>query len=494
MTRPTQTGVAILVLLAALAVDVWFIRRSEPHSVAEFSPFTTKLGKEQLILSSPVSQGGPLLSHEGGRNEVVDIFFDKGIVSPKTAQLLRQESWAQSTEPQAISYTTLDSPQAHGASCRTFVDIELENAKASEIRLFQLGLPGGKEHREIAVSPVGSRLVVDFHTAADNPTELDQPGCHKLLQVGPGQIPLVGIPLQILTEADSSVRLKFMPGSSASIGDGSQGLYEPFQAMNLRAPRVRVSPIDSPQALRMVETTDNRPSITIDDLLIGSDEFQTGLSGVGMVTVNGRLVGPTLSEWVSASYGRAALVAFLNLVVVCGILFFDRRGRRASERTTPGGEKIVPEPPPEGLRVFLCHCSEDKAAVRQLHQQLKADGFRPWLDEQNIPPGQLWDDEIQQGLRDSHAIVVCLSKVFGHKEGFVNRELHYALEIALEKPEGAIFLIPLRLEDCEMPARLRPWQWIDLFSPGGYEKLKSALHERARQLGIELMSCKVASA
>ena len=485
MTRTLQMGMAMLSLTVALVVDVWLMRRAEPHSVAEFSPFTAKLGKEELILSDPMSQEGPLLSHQGGKNEIVDVVFDRGSLSAQTAQLFRQEAWAQSKEIQTISYTTLDSPQTGAAPCRTFVDIHLESPKAAEIRLFQQGSPGGEAHREIALRPAGSRLLVDLQTAPDNPEELNQPGCRKLLQVGPGRIPLLGIPLQILAENNSAVRLKFMPSSSAAIWKGGKkGFFEPFEAINLRASRARVSPIDSPQVLRMVSTTDGRPSINIDDLLIGSDEFRAALSGVGMVTVDGRLVGPTFSEWISASYLRTGVVVFLNLLLACAAVALGRPKRplRPSERL------ILPLPPgvpADGLRVFLCHCSEDKLRVRQLYEQLNSDGFQPWLDEREISPATLWDDEIQEALHRSHAIVVCLSEIFVRKAGFVQKELHYALDIALEQPEGAKFLIPVRLEDCEIPSGLRRYQWINLFDAGGYEKLKTTLSQRARQVGIE---------
>ncbi len=37
------------------------------------------------------------------------------------------------------------------------------------------------------------------------------------------------------------------------------------------------------------------------------------------------------------------------------------------------------------------------------------------------------------------------------------------LDIADEQPEGAIYLIPLRLEKCDIPKRLGRWQYVDLF-------------------------------
>jgi hypothetical protein len=484
MNRSARAIAAFVIVVLALTADVWLIRRPEPHSVAEFSPFTTALGREELILKGPMSPAGPLLSHQGGKNEVVDIFFEKGILSDPTRKLLGTSPIAKSAAPQLISYTTLDSPPTGGAPCRTFVNIDLENAKASELHLSQRGLAGGERHREIEVESVGAPLAVSFQTMADDPAQLNQPGCRKLLQVGDSQVPLVGIPLKILADTGSSVRLKFMPASPAPIWKGARGLFEPFQSVDLRVQRVLVSPLGSQQEKRKVDATGGRPSINIENLLIGSNELQAALSGVGMVAIDGRAVGPTLTEWLSASYLRTAIVAFLNLLICWGALLVVTWRRPPISLPKPLGAGIT-LPHSQGLSVFLCHCSENKPAVRQLKQQLEVAGFSPWLDEEDIGPARLWGDEILQGLQDSQAIIVCLSQVFVHKEGFVQKELHFALEIAREKPDGAVFLIPVRLEECEIPRRLSAWQRIDLFKAGGDEKLKAALHERARQLGIE---------
>jgi len=482
MNTTLRRIVALAVLFLAVGADFWLIRRPEPHSVAEFSPFKTKLGREELILQAPVSPDGPLLSHQGGKNEVVEVFFEKGIVSEQTRALLGPLPILHNRTPQAISYTTLDSPQSEGATCRTFVNIDLENAREPELRLFQRGVAGGEQHREIEVEAIGSSLSVSFQTMADNPAQLNQRGCRKLLQIGNGQVPLAGIPLKIQAGIGSSVRLKFMPASPAPIWKGGRGLFEPFQSITLLAPRVLVRPIDSPQEMRKVDTTVGRQPINIDNLLIGSDELQVGLSGVGMVVIDGHAVGPTLTEWLSASFSRSAIAAFLNLLVLCGAWLF---ARPRIPGWIPGDRNHILGATRNGLSVFLCHCSENKPVVRKLKQQLESEAFNPWLDEEDIGPARIWDDEIQQALRKSQAIVVCLSQVFAHKEGFVQRELHYALEVAREKPEGTVFLIPVRLEECEIPRRLNTWQCIDLFEPGGYEKLKAALYERARQLGIQ---------
>lgn len=134
------------------------------------------------------------------------------------------------------------------------------------------------------------------------------------------------------------------------------------------------------------------------------------------------------------------------------------------------------------LQVFVCHSSGDKEAVRSLHSRLKADGFAPWLDEENILPGMDWDSEIRQAVRVSHVVVVCLSRSSITKEGYVQKEIKFALDVADEKPPGTIFLIPARLELCDVPARLRGWQWVDLFDSRGYERLVAALEKRHAQV------------
>jgi ribosomal protein L40E len=127
------------------------------------------------------------------------------------------------------------------------------------------------------------------------------------------------------------------------------------------------------------------------------------------------------------------------------------------------------------LRVFLCHCSEDKPQVHRLYKRLKAGGLAPWYDEEDILPGQDWDLAIRQALRSCDIVLVCLSARAVSKVGYIQREISNVLEIASEQPEGSIFLIPARLENCNVPDRLSKFQWVDLFTDTGYQRLMRAL-------------------
>jgi anti-anti-sigma factor len=145
-----------------------------------------------------------------------------------------------------------------------------------------------------------------------------------------------------------------------------------------------------------------------------------------------------------------------------------------------------PPAPTDGrsrLRVFLCHSSADKAAVRVLHKRLLSVGAQPWLDETDLLPGQVWEREIPAAVQRSDAVLVCLSSTSIGKTGYLQREIKYALDAAEEQSDDSIFLIPGRLEPCEVPERLRRWQWVDLFAADGYDRLVTALQARALALG-----------
>ncbi len=140
---------------------------------------------------------------------------------------------------------------------------------------------------------------------------------------------------------------------------------------------------------------------------------------------------------------------------------------------------------PRPLRVFLCHAKEDKSAIRNLYKSLQSQPWiEPWLDEVNLLPGMDWEVEIFKALRDADAILVCLSKESVAKEGYVHKEFKRALDFAEEKPDGTIYIIPLRLDDCKPPLKFQQWQWADYFQPDAQKKLLQSLYLRAGSLGI----------
>ena len=138
-------------------------------------------------------------------------------------------------------------------------------------------------------------------------------------------------------------------------------------------------------------------------------------------------------------------------------------------------------PDGESSRVFLCHSSTDKPAVRQLDRRLRADGIATWLDERDLVAGEDWDHAIRQAVREAKVVLVCLSRASVTRAGYLQKEIRHVLDVADEQPDGRIFVIPVRLEDCDVPGRLQRWHWVDLYKRGGYRRVITALgHARER--------------
>jgi hypothetical protein len=128
-------------------------------------------------------------------------------------------------------------------------------------------------------------------------------------------------------------------------------------------------------------------------------------------------------------------------------------------------------------QVFLTYAHSDKKAVCQIYHRLIRNQINTWLDEKELLPGQNWKHEIRQAILRSKIVIVCLSKQFNKQGGFRHEELQIALEKARSFPDGEIFIIPARLEKCDLPEPLRQWQCVDLFKADGFKKLLCALKE-----------------
>ncbi len=125
--------------------------------------------------------------------------------------------------------------------------------------------------------------------------------------------------------------------------------------------------------------------------------------------------------------------------------------------------------------VFLVHAHSDKEAVHKLYTRLIKDGVHAWLDAENLQPGQDWQNEIRKALLKSDAVIVCLSRGFDQQRGYRHEELKIALAKAKLLTDDDVFIIPVRLEKCDMPEALRHLHRVDLFEAGGYKKLIHAL-------------------
>jgi TIR domain len=135
------------------------------------------------------------------------------------------------------------------------------------------------------------------------------------------------------------------------------------------------------------------------------------------------------------------------------------------------------------VRIFISYAREDEARVKQLYQRLADAGFQPWLDREHIIPGMKWEPVIKKALKQSDFVLVCLSATSINKRGFLQREIKQALEQAEEKLDHDVYLIPARMDDCEVPDALSELQLVDLFEDDGWRLLLKAIEYGLKQRG-----------
>ncbi len=131
--------------------------------------------------------------------------------------------------------------------------------------------------------------------------------------------------------------------------------------------------------------------------------------------------------------------------------------------------------------VFLSHSSIDKPRVARLAERLTAAGFRVWVAPTSIALGQDVYTEIEDGLERSRVLILCMSKAAFESE-WVRLERNTA---TFRDPgnQDRRFL-PLRLDDCQIPATLRRLQFIDWRheSEAAWQQLLATLRSESGRL------------
>jgi len=149
---------------------------------------------------------------------------------------------------------------------------------------------------------------------------------------------------------------------------------------------------------------------------------------------------------------------------------------KAAERLLSGagsGESL----PSTSRQLFLSYANEDESQARELYNRLKERGHKPWMDKHDLLPGQEWELEIRRAIQNADFFIALMSRDSVTKKGFVQKEIRYALDVLGEIPPGRIYLIPIRLNACDVPDSIKRLHWIDLQEKEGYSKLCRAIEE-----------------
>jgi hypothetical protein len=102
------------------------------------------------------------------------------------------------------------------------------------------------------------------------------------------------------------------------------------------------------------------------------------------------------------------------------------------------------------------------------------------MDVQNLLPGEQWDQVIRKNIRQAEFVLLFMSKNSLSKRGYVQREFKIALHNLEKIPEGKVFIIPVRLDDSQIPYDLSHIHHIDLFKKEGWKLLVDTLRSKIK--------------
>ena len=109
------------------------------------------------------------------------------------------------------------------------------------------------------------------------------------------------------------------------------------------------------------------------------------------------------------------------------------------------------------MHVFLSHNHRDKDVATPLAAQLRLVGVDVWLDDWEITPGDSIVGKVGEAL-DLVDTVLLLWSENAASSRWVNTEMETALD--RQQSDGSIRIIPVRLDETELPPLLRRLKWI----------------------------------
>ena len=113
--------------------------------------------------------------------------------------------------------------------------------------------------------------------------------------------------------------------------------------------------------------------------------------------------------------------------------------------------------------IFLSYAKQDIDVARKLYIDLNDNEISVWFDEVFLKPGQRWREAINTAIKKSKYFIALLSLNSISKKGYVQKELKIAFDILDEHPSSKIFIIPIRIDDCEPEdERIKSLHWLNL--------------------------------
>lgn len=370
-----------------------------------------------------------------------------------TAQVISATMLAPTMEPTfSDGGETPESPQPSQTSIVSVPVADVDELGPGEQRVYA---PDTLKQGEIGVV----RLEIELYPLAPTPTY--KPPLRPTFTPAPNVTrPPTSTPVPLAASADLNVRrvmqarLKGVDASKFTIVDA-----EPMNG--LRAPEYgsvswwewHIVPLADPP----LTEAQNYSLEVIVSFTTGDIETVRGQLKFNIEVQPGeKSLSPKLPEQPQAAVPWLPILAGLGVIaLIVGAVIWRQRSLPAGTNNSflPRLTPNLPAIPFSQAICFVSYSRRDEEFVIKFTQRLHAEGVNVWRDREDIPAGASWDDEIDKALqRCTHVLFVASTSSV--KSDNVGDELSAALNYQKR-------IVPILLEDCQLPFRIRRNQWVD---------------------------------
>jgi FMN phosphatase YigB (HAD superfamily) len=104
--------------------------------------------------------------------------------------------------------------------------------------------------------------------------------------------------------------------------------------------------------------------------------------------------------------------------------------------------------------IFISYSRYNEEFAKTFAIELRSAGFSIWLDQQDIRLGERWEEAVEEALRSCEILLLILTPASVSSEN-VKDEIGYAIDHGKR-------ILPVLLEQCEVPLRVRRFQYLDV--------------------------------
>lgn len=332
----TQRAIVLLVLAAAVGLEYYLanVPVADLSETSKFSPAKVMAAEQVVEFTNPETDPGhfaftykqPVESQK--QRMLVDAYFDKATLSDETVQRLAALGAQAPGDADAIRYLTSVSG---GGVCSTAIHVQAAGSR-DWVRFSQNSVANSDRRRLLGITMNGVDSVVTisskgaFENAGQSPCQVD-------LHVGDWEKKTAGfLPIQVRVPAGSGFRFQWeasdvrpegwpTSGSPRALLEFGDAGGQSFHATEIKI--VPAKPSAGSLEHSLVAQAERRADpLSVDSLLIGTDQLQITASGKGRVLKDGKVI--TTLNFLE-SINKYPLIAALFAAANLGLLNWAKR-------------------------------------------------------------------------------------------------------------------------------------------------------------------------